>query len=123
MIQDFTYLKPGTVKEALTLLADHVDDCKIICGGQSLLIPMRQGLLAVDYLMDIKGLDELSYIKYDAKEGLTIKLKMQTQGSFPGYAIALWNVPVGDGARPPAIKTNAREHLLVRNEYLPDGRY
>ncbi|MBA4390735.1 MAG: carbon monoxide dehydrogenase [Syntrophus sp. (in: bacteria)] len=72
MIQDFTYLKPGTVKEALTLLTDHVDECKIVCGGQSLLIPMRQGLLVTEYLMDIKGLDELSYIKYDAKEGLKL---------------------------------------------------
>jgi carbon-monoxide dehydrogenase medium subunit len=71
MIQDFTYLKPGNVKEALAMLADH-DDCKIVCGGQSLLIPMRQGLLAVEYLIDIKGLNELSYIKYDAKEGLKL---------------------------------------------------
>ena len=71
MIQDFTYLKPGNVKEALAMLADH-DDCKIVCGGQSLLIPMRQGLLVVEHLIDIKGLDELSYIKYDAKEGLKL---------------------------------------------------
>jgi len=52
---------------------------------------------------------------YDPKEGLTIKLKMQTQGTFPDYAMALWDVPVRDSARPPVIKTNAREHLLVRN--------
>jgi aerobic carbon-monoxide dehydrogenase medium subunit len=71
MIQDFTYLKPGNVKEALAMLADH-DDCKIVCGGQSLLIPMRQGLLVVENLIDIKGLNELSYIKYDAKEGLKL---------------------------------------------------
>jgi aerobic carbon-monoxide dehydrogenase medium subunit len=71
MIQDFTYLKPGNVKEALAMLADH-DDCKIVCGGQSLLIPLRQGLLVVENLIDIKGLDELSYIKYDAKEGLKL---------------------------------------------------
>ena len=72
MIHDFTYLKPGTVKEALTMLADHADECKVICGGQSLLIVMRQGLVAVDYLIDLKGLNELSYIKYDAKEGLKL---------------------------------------------------
>jgi carbon-monoxide dehydrogenase medium subunit len=72
MIHDFTYLKPGTVKEALAMLADHVDECKIICGGQSLLIVMRQGLVTVDYLIDVKGLQELSYIKYDAKAGLKI---------------------------------------------------
>ncbi|HEX2965504.1 MAG TPA: xanthine dehydrogenase family protein subunit M [Syntrophorhabdaceae bacterium] len=71
MIHDFTYLKPGSVKEALSMLAEH-DDCKIVCGGQSLLIPMRQGLLVTEYLIDIKGLNELSYIKYDAKEGLKL---------------------------------------------------
>jgi aerobic carbon-monoxide dehydrogenase medium subunit len=72
MIHDFTYLKPGTVQEALAMLSDHVDECKIICGGQSLLIVMRQGLVVVDYLIDIKWLKELSYINYDAKEGLKL---------------------------------------------------
>lgn len=72
MIHDFTYLKPGTVKEALTMLADHAEECKVICGGQSLLIVMRQGLVTVDYLIDLKGLNELNYIKYDEKEGLKL---------------------------------------------------
>jgi aerobic carbon-monoxide dehydrogenase medium subunit len=72
MIHDFTYLQPGSVKEALAMLAEHTDDCKIICGGQSLLIVMRQGLVQVEYLIDIKGLNELNYIKYDDKGGLKI---------------------------------------------------
>ena len=72
MIHDFTYLKPGTLQEALSMLADHKDECKIICGGQSLLIVMRQGLVVTDYLIDIKGLNELNYITYDEKEGLRI---------------------------------------------------
>ena len=72
MIHDFTYLKPVTLQEALSMLADHKDECKIICGGQSLLIVMRQGMLVTDYLIDIKGLNELSYITYDEKEGLKI---------------------------------------------------
>jgi carbon-monoxide dehydrogenase medium subunit len=70
MIHDFTYLKPGTLQEALSMLADHKDKCKIICGGQSLLIVMRQGLVVTDYLIDIKGLNELNYIIYDEKQGL-----------------------------------------------------
>ena len=70
MIHDFTYLRPGNLQEALSMLADHQDECKIICGGQSLLIVMRQGLVVTDYLIDIKGLKELSYITYDEKEGL-----------------------------------------------------
>jgi len=72
VIHDFTYLKPGTLQEALSMLSDHKDECKIICGGQSLLIVMRQGLLVTDYLIDIKGLKELSYITYDEKEGFKI---------------------------------------------------
>jgi carbon-monoxide dehydrogenase medium subunit len=72
MIHDFTYLKPGTLQEALSMLAGHKDDSKIICGGQSLLIVMRQGLLVTDYLIDIKGLKELSYITFDEKEGFKI---------------------------------------------------
>ncbi|OPY01515.1 MAG: 6-hydroxypseudooxynicotine dehydrogenase complex subunit alpha [Syntrophorhabdus sp. PtaB.Bin184] len=71
MINDFHYLKPASVKEALAMYAEH-DDCKIICGGQSLLIVLRQGMLAPEYLIDIKHLDELSYIKFDDKDGLRL---------------------------------------------------
>jgi carbon-monoxide dehydrogenase medium subunit len=71
MIKDFEYFAPKTLKEALTLLDKYQDDCKVIGGGQSLLILMRQGLVAPKYLVSIKGLSELSYIK-DSKEGLKI---------------------------------------------------
>jgi len=72
MIQDFNYLRPSTVKEALDLVGQYKDDCKIICGGQSLLILMRQGLVATEYLVDIKRLNELSYIEFDSNQGLRI---------------------------------------------------
>jgi carbon-monoxide dehydrogenase medium subunit len=72
MIHDFTYPKPSSLKEALTMLEEHKDECKVICGGQSLLIIMRQGLVATDYLIDIKHIKELDYIQFDAKAGLKI---------------------------------------------------
>ena len=72
MIRDFVYLRANTVKEALDLLDQHKDDCKIICGGQSLLILMRQGLVAPQYLIDIKRINELNYINFDPKVGLKI---------------------------------------------------
>jgi carbon-monoxide dehydrogenase medium subunit len=71
MISDFNYLRPGTLKEALAMYAEH-DDCKVICGGQSLLIVMRQGMIAPEYLLDIKHVKELDYIKFDQKGGLKI---------------------------------------------------
>jgi len=72
MISDFTYLRPGSAKEALQMLSKHQEDGKIICGGQSLLIIMRQGLVTPEYMIDIKRLDELSYIRFDQKKGLRI---------------------------------------------------
>lgn len=72
MIKDFKYYGPKTLKEALTLLDKHSDDCKIIAGGQSLLILMRQGLVAPINLIDIYGISELRYIKSDGRKGLRI---------------------------------------------------
>ena len=72
MIRDFNYLRTTTVKEVLDFLEKHKDDSKIICGGQSLLILMRQGLVSPEYLIDIKKVKELSYIDFDLKEGLKI---------------------------------------------------
>ncbi len=72
MITDFEYFAPKTLKEALTLLDKYQDECKVIAGGQSLLILMRQGLVTPQYLIDIKGISELSYIKSEGKQGLRI---------------------------------------------------
>ncbi|MGD9344502.1 MAG: xanthine dehydrogenase family protein subunit M [Candidatus Aminicenantes bacterium] len=72
MIRDFIYIKANTLEEALDSIDRHKEDYKIICGGQSLLILMRQGLVAPEYLIDIKNVKELDYIRYDKKDGLRI---------------------------------------------------
>lgn len=71
-MKDFNYFAPKTVKEAISLLAELKGDGKIICGGQSLLILMKQNMLTIENLVDIKGISELDYIKYSDKEGLRI---------------------------------------------------
>lgn len=71
MIKSFEYLAPRTLDEALALLEKH-EDCKVIAGGQSLLILMRQGLVAPAYLLDIKGLPNLANTRFDPKDGLKI---------------------------------------------------
>lgn len=53
--------------------------------------------------------------RYSPESGLSITLTMKTDAAFPGYAIALWGVPL-DGAAPPEdIHTTARSCTLVRN--------
>ncbi|MGB9628184.1 MAG: FAD binding domain-containing protein [Thermodesulfobacteriota bacterium] len=72
MISDFEYFSPKTLQEALGLLDKYREDYKIIAGGQSLLIMMRQGLIKPRTLIDIKGISDLDYIKYDERKGLRI---------------------------------------------------
>jgi len=71
-MKDFEYFAPKTVEEVLSLLSQHKEEAKIIAGGQSMLVVMRQGLLAPEYVVDIKGITALDYINYDEREGLRI---------------------------------------------------
>jgi aerobic carbon-monoxide dehydrogenase medium subunit len=53
------YEAPTTVDEALGLLSEHGDSAKVLAGGQSLLIMMREGLVHADALIGLRGVDEL----------------------------------------------------------------
>lgn len=72
MLPNFEILEPKTVKEACALLTKHKDQAKVIAGGQSLLLFLRQKLIKPKYLVSIKGIKNLDYIKYDARKGLSI---------------------------------------------------
>ena len=69
-MKDFEYFAPKNVEESLSLLSQYKGEAKIIAGGQSILVIMRQGLLAPEYVVDIKGISTLDYMSYDEKEGL-----------------------------------------------------
>jgi carbon-monoxide dehydrogenase medium subunit len=71
-MKDFEYFAPKTVEEALSLLSQYKGEAKIVAGGQSMLVIMRQGLLAPEYVVDIKGISALDYITYDERLGLKI---------------------------------------------------
>ena len=71
-MKDFEYFSPKTMEEALSLLSQYKEEAKIIAGGQSMLVVMRQGLLAPEYVIDIKGISALDYMTYDEREGLRI---------------------------------------------------
>ena len=57
------YLEPETVDEALDLLAEHGDAAKVIAGGQSLLILMRERLVAPDALIGLRAIEPLRAIE------------------------------------------------------------
>jgi carbon-monoxide dehydrogenase medium subunit len=71
-MRSFEYLTPKTVEEACSLLSQHQGEAKVIAGGQSLLILMKQRLIEPSYLIDLKHLVELDYLSFDEKSGLKI---------------------------------------------------
>jgi aerobic carbon-monoxide dehydrogenase medium subunit len=64
------YLEPETVEEAVDLLAEHGDAAKVIAGGQSLLILMRERLVDMDALIGLRAIASLQDI--DVNGGVRI---------------------------------------------------
>jgi carbon-monoxide dehydrogenase medium subunit len=59
----FDYQAPGTLEEALQLLARHGDAAKILAGGHSLIPAMRFRLAQPEVLIDLNRLDPLRYVR------------------------------------------------------------
>ncbi|MBZ5490916.1 MAG: xanthine dehydrogenase family protein subunit M [Acidobacteriia bacterium] len=61
----FDYIAAKSLDEALSLLAKHKDDAKILAGGHSLLPAMKLRLMQPKVLIDLGRIRDLSYIKED----------------------------------------------------------
>ncbi len=61
----FDYLAPTSVEDALSALAQHGDDAKIIAGGQSLLPVLRMRLNAPEVLIDLGKIESLRGVRDD----------------------------------------------------------
>jgi carbon-monoxide dehydrogenase medium subunit len=61
------YLEPTTVDEALDLLAEQGDRAKVIAGGQSLLIMIRERLVDAAALIGLRGIESLRRLDIDGE--------------------------------------------------------
>jgi carbon-monoxide dehydrogenase medium subunit len=59
------YHHPTTLDEALDLLAEHGDEAKVVAGGQSLLILMREGFVRPSALIGLSGIESLRGVEID----------------------------------------------------------
>ncbi len=65
--------RPTTVDEAIQILSSHGTEAGVYAGGTDLLIRLKNRLhQAPTYLVDIKKIDNLRYIKEDAQGGVRI---------------------------------------------------
>ncbi len=62
-LPNFKLLRPHSVADALSMLAEHGSDVRILAGGTDLLPSMRQKLFAPKYLLDVRHIAELKGIR------------------------------------------------------------
>jgi CO/xanthine dehydrogenase FAD-binding subunit len=68
----FEYFAPKTLEEALPLLAEKGEGARVMAGGTDLIIKMKHGLLKLTAIIELKGIEGLDVIQFQAKKGLTI---------------------------------------------------
>jgi CO/xanthine dehydrogenase FAD-binding subunit len=69
----FDYLEPNTIDEALSMLSQYKGRAKVIAGGTDILPKLkRRETKAPEYIIDLKGIPDLDYIKYDEVDGLSL---------------------------------------------------
>src|SRR5215471_20745587 len=72
---NFDYIAAKSLDEALSLLAKHKDDAKLLAGGHSLLPAMKLRLAQPKVLIDLGKIKDLAYIK---DEGGQIRIGAMT---------------------------------------------
>src|SRR4051794_8324574 len=90
LLRELDYARPGSVDEAVTLLASR-EDARALAGGQSLVNVMKTRVVAPELVVDLNGLDALCGITNDGG-ALTI-------GAMTTYA-AIVSSPEVASARP-----------------------
>ena len=69
----FEYLTPKTIAEALSLLSQYKERAKVIAGGTDAVPQLKRREIKVpQYIIDLKGIPGLDYIKYDEVGGLAL---------------------------------------------------
>ncbi len=68
----FDYQEPTTLKKAFSLMEKHGDEGRVIAGGTSLLIMMRQRLLTPKVVISLARIPRFDKITFNAKDGLRI---------------------------------------------------
>ena len=86
LLREVEYAKPGSVAEAMELLAAN-DGARALAGGQTLINVMKARAASPDMLVDLNGLDELRGIELAGDGTLTVG-SMTTYSELMGSAEA-----------------------------------
>jgi carbon-monoxide dehydrogenase medium subunit len=75
LVDEFEYLEPETIPEAIDLLSKFGPDAKLIAGGTDLLLDMKMGKVKPKFLI---SLDKISDLRFIADGGETLRIGAMT---------------------------------------------
>jgi 2-furoyl-CoA dehydrogenase FAD binding subunit len=94
----FDYIRPDTIEEALSLLAEYGDDARILAGGQSLVPMLNLRIVEAAALIDISRITALDTI-HDRGDTIEIGAAM-TQNQLLGWPQLAQKLPLVAAALP-----------------------
>lgn len=71
-MQAFDYVAPGSVQEAVAVLAKHGAAARVLAGGTDLIIQAREGRRDVAVMVDVKGIADLTQLNLASDGSLRI---------------------------------------------------
>jgi aerobic carbon-monoxide dehydrogenase medium subunit len=88
----FAYHRPGSLDEALGLLAQHGEEARVVAGGHSLIPMMKLRLARPERLVDLRDLEELRGIR--SEPGAVVIGAMTTQHELIGSELLIARCPI-----------------------------
>ncbi len=71
-LPQFQLLRPRTIEDAIALLAKHAGNIQVLAGGTDLIPSLKQRLFAPEYVLDLRGVEELRGIRVRPGVGVDI---------------------------------------------------
>ncbi len=71
-MQDFEYVAPTTLDEAVRLMAESGPNAKALAGGTDVIVQLRGGRFQIERLVDVKKVPEMNELSYSEANGLTV---------------------------------------------------
>jgi carbon-monoxide dehydrogenase medium subunit len=69
-LNEFQYLAPRSIDEAVSVLAQHDGRAKVLAGGTDLLVQLRERMREADVVVDVKKIPELMELRLSGGTGL-----------------------------------------------------
>ncbi len=71
-MNEFQYIMPGSLEEALALAARYETKSALLAGGTDLIVQMKRGIKSPSCIVNLKGIQDLNNIYYSSEKGLSI---------------------------------------------------